>query len=181
VLLLNQKPYGKITVSDIARKAGIARQTFYRNYNKKNDILEQFLSKSVDLKLLTPASGEGSLVLTFDLGYMTSHKDNLRKIALEINIQKLFSLRFREWVNDLIDRYRDKLSAEEFAIYCYRIHYQIVGSLYIFADWFRNDMPLPVEKIGSLLNSVAFPDSSRYKQVPNIIIRIKNSPPGPAM
>jgi AcrR family transcriptional regulator len=33
MLLMDEKPYDKITVSDITEKAGIARQTFYRNYD----------------------------------------------------------------------------------------------------------------------------------------------------
>jgi hypothetical protein len=174
MLLLDQKPYDKITVSGIAKKAGIARQTFYRNYTKKSDIIEHYLSKSVSMGFLPPDGGGSSLVLTFDLGYIISRKDNLMKIVLKINIKNLFSFRFREWANDLIDQYKDKLSDEEYVVYRYRAYYQIVGSMYIIADWLEHDMPLSVEKLSSLLNSFIPPDSSRYKQIPNIIIRLKN-------
>jgi hypothetical protein len=85
----------------------------------------------------------------------------------------LFSFRFRGWAADFIDRYRDKLSAEEYMVYRYRVYYQIVGSAYIFADWLQHDMPLPVEKLNSLLNSFMLPDSLPCKHIPHIIIRLK--------
>jgi AcrR family transcriptional regulator len=174
MLLLNKKPYHKITVSDIAKKAGIARQKFYRNYNKKNDIIEQFLSQSVSLQWSPPESGENGLVLTFDLGYITSHRDDLMKIILNVNIHDLFPFRFREWINDLIDRYSNKLSDEEYLAYRYHVYYQIIGSVYIFGDWFKNDMPLSSEKLSAFLNSFTLPDSLRRKQVPHISIRLQN-------
>jgi AcrR family transcriptional regulator len=178
MLLIEQKPYNKITVSDITRKAGIARQTFYRNYHKKSDIIEQYLSKSINVELFMPEKSEGdekkaTLVLTYDLEYIISHKNDLMKIALKINTENLFASRFREWVDDLIDRYRDNLSAEEYVVYRYRVYQRIVGKAYILADWLKHDMPLSVEKLRSFLNSFTFPDSLQYKHIPHIIIREK--------
>jgi hypothetical protein len=121
------------------------------------------------------------LVLTFDLGYMVSHKENLMKINLKINIENLFSSRFREWANDVIDSYKDELSAEEYVLYRYRVYYQAVGSMYILADWLKNDMPFPVEKLRSFLNSFMLTDSAQDKYAPNIVIRLKdgqNTPVG---
>jgi AcrR family transcriptional regulator len=97
---MDERHYDKITVSDITKKAGIARQTFYRNYNKKNDIIEQYLAESFNMESLLAKNNEGekkkfSLTLTFDLGYMISHKDILLKIMLKINIKNLFSSRFQ--------------------------------------------------------------------------------------
>jgi hypothetical protein len=179
MLLIDQKPYNKITVSDIAKKAGIARQTFYRHYNKKNDIIEQYLVKSFNMELSVSKNSEGdekkpSLVLTFNLGYIIGYKDNLMKIVSRINSENLFSSRIlQERINDLIDRYKDNLSVEEYLIYRYSIYQWIVGSIYVLADWLKNDMPLSIEKLRPLLNSFVLPDSSQYKYVPNIIIRLK--------
>lgn len=52
MLLMDKKPYGNITVSDIAKKAGIARQTFYRNYVDKHDVLYEFFYNMIDADLL---------------------------------------------------------------------------------------------------------------------------------
>ena len=39
LLLMNKYPYGEITVKQILLEARIARMTFYRNYESKDDVL----------------------------------------------------------------------------------------------------------------------------------------------
>lgn len=39
--LMEQMPYSEITVTDIAKRAGVSRMTYYRNYSSKDDILLQ--------------------------------------------------------------------------------------------------------------------------------------------
>lgn len=41
--LMETQTYSTISITDIARKAGLARQTFYRNYSDKDEILYDFL------------------------------------------------------------------------------------------------------------------------------------------
>lgn len=43
--LMEHQVYSDISITDIARRAGLARQTFYRNYQDKDDILFDFLSR----------------------------------------------------------------------------------------------------------------------------------------
>lgn len=46
--LLEEKPFSAITISELTAKAGVSRMTYYRNYNKKEDIFEQYLSDAID-------------------------------------------------------------------------------------------------------------------------------------
>ena len=39
--LMRERPYEKITVSEIVRRAGVSRTAFYRNYTDKEDILHE--------------------------------------------------------------------------------------------------------------------------------------------
>ncbi len=41
VLLCAEKPFEKITVTEIVRKAGVSRTAFYRNYDTKEDVLKE--------------------------------------------------------------------------------------------------------------------------------------------
>lgn len=41
--LLDEKPFHKITVTDIAEQAGFARHTFYNHYETKEDILNHLI------------------------------------------------------------------------------------------------------------------------------------------
>lgn len=40
VLLMQEKPLDEITVSDIARRAGVSRMTYYRHFSTKEELLE---------------------------------------------------------------------------------------------------------------------------------------------
>lgn len=42
--LMNERVYDKITVTDIAEKAGVGRATFYRYFKRKEDIIEFYFS-----------------------------------------------------------------------------------------------------------------------------------------
>lgn len=42
--LLEKKPFSAITVSELTRKAGVSRMTYYRNYSSKEDIFSSFLN-----------------------------------------------------------------------------------------------------------------------------------------
>ncbi len=42
--LLGKKPYDEIKIANITEEAGVARQSFYRNYDSKDDIIYKFVS-----------------------------------------------------------------------------------------------------------------------------------------
>lgn len=44
MLLLEEKSFSEITVSEITKKAGVSRMTFYRNYKVKEDIFSDHLT-----------------------------------------------------------------------------------------------------------------------------------------
>ncbi|HFI0795369.1 TPA: TetR/AcrR family transcriptional regulator [Streptococcus suis] len=44
--LIQQKEYEKITITDIAKRAGVTRISFYRNFESKDDILKQALERA---------------------------------------------------------------------------------------------------------------------------------------
>lgn len=46
-LLIEQKSFLDITISELVKKAGVARSTFYRNYKDKEDIVRVSIRKSI--------------------------------------------------------------------------------------------------------------------------------------
>lgn len=46
--LMGESPYMEITVTDVVKKAGVARASFYRNYNSTNDVLDEIIQKVVN-------------------------------------------------------------------------------------------------------------------------------------
>lgn len=42
IYLMNEKPFEKITITELVRRSGVSRTAFYRNYTSKEDILTEF-------------------------------------------------------------------------------------------------------------------------------------------
>jgi AcrR family transcriptional regulator len=49
LLLMEKKPYAGISISDITRKAGVNRSTYYRNFNSKDDIIKFYFNEGIIL------------------------------------------------------------------------------------------------------------------------------------
>lgn len=46
-LLIEQKPFSEITISELVKKAGVARSTFYRNYECKEDVIRLSIRRTI--------------------------------------------------------------------------------------------------------------------------------------
>lgn len=42
IYLMNEKPFEKITITELVKRSGVSRTAFYRNYASKEDILKEF-------------------------------------------------------------------------------------------------------------------------------------------
>jgi len=178
MLLMDEIPYSKITVSDISEKAGIARTTFYHNYDDKDDVLFEYLAKTINTELLNIEKAknddkQNDIVLMFDYKYMIKYQKNLKKILLITDIENRVTRETLEFPMSLMKHYKKKLSAQEYLICRYKLCYQITGSLRLFFDWFINDMPLPVENIVTMLNAMNVPKTIQYRNIPSIVVRLK--------
>ena len=47
IALMQKKDYDKITVSEIAQKAGVSRMTYYNYFETKEDVLSNYLEEIV--------------------------------------------------------------------------------------------------------------------------------------
>lgn len=177
LILMDEKPYDKITVSDIVKKAGIARQTFYRNYNDKDEVIIEYFgnifnSEMLSVKNVSDKKMHDNIVLTFNVKYMIKHRVNLVKMLSIIGIENMFADRFSKWQDLLFQQFISKLNKEDQLVYQYKIHYQINGIILVIMDWFKNNMPIPIENLVKLLNYFTVDTKANYKDVPNIKIRI---------
>ena len=177
LLLMNEKPYDKITVSDIVKKAGIARQTFYRNYKDKDEVIVQYFANIFNSELLNLENTsikdkQDNMVLTFNIKYMVTHRANLKKLLTIVRIEDLFTDSFNEWQNLLFNQRKNKLNKEVQLVYQYKIYYQITGIIIVIMEWFRNDMPIPIDNLVKLLNFFTVDTKPLYTNIPNIKIKI---------
>jgi AcrR family transcriptional regulator len=176
MLLLDEKPYNKISVQDITQKAGIARQTFYRSYAGKDDAVFEYLSNTLKTEVLKiensgTAGAQNNITLEFNYKYMLEQRGNLKKILSCAGIESRIFTEIHAFALHLIEQYKDGLSAEEYHICRYKLLYQISGCLRVLFDWFLKDMPLSQDKLFSMLNAINVPKATRYRNIPNIVLR----------
>ena len=179
MLLMDEKPYEKITVSDIADKAGIARPTFYRYYNDKDDVIFEYLMNTFNTELLNAEEGnkddgQDTIVLVFDRKYMMKYQKIVKKILTTADIENRIYRELQKYPMTLIEHYKTKLTAADYLICRYKVCYQITGSLRVVFDWFVNDMPTPIENIVTMLNAMNIPETVRYRHIPGILVRLKD-------
>ena len=83
LILMEKKPYEEITITDIAKKAGVSRMSYYRLYKSKDDILEELLER---------AKAIGSIT-RYQFGLMifqtTKENDRLLKAVLKAQLYEL--------------------------------------------------------------------------------------------
>ena len=180
MLLMDEKHYDKITVSDITEKAGIARQTFYRNFKDKDDVIIQYFSnifndEMIRVEKVNEKNKPNNIVLIFNIKYMVKHHANLKRIMHAVDIQNIFSRKLEEWQDLLATQNKIRLNSDIRFIYRYKIYYQITGILSVIMDWFKNDMPISIDDLVRLLYCFTVNTESLYTKVPNIKIQITDS------
>ena len=178
MLLMDEKPYDKITVSDITEKAGIARQTFYRNYNDKDDVVFEYIAKIFSAESFSiekdKKDDKNVIVLMIDYNYMLDNKKILKKILSITDIENRVINEGQKLPMSLMENYKDTLPAEELVICRIKLCYQITGCLRVLFDWFINELPMPVDNIVGMLNVMNVPKTAQYRNIPNILVRLKD-------
>lgn len=77
--LMAQKPFERITVTELCREAGFERMTFYRHFDDKNDIIQYYLDQQMMLliaKLPSQSTLYHNICALFEWAY--SERRNLR-------------------------------------------------------------------------------------------------------
>jgi len=101
IALMEQKEYKYITVTDIARKSGVSRMTYYRTYSSKEDILVQHFRK-IAKQMVTRAEGDVSQALAGFYTYFQKY-DNLTAIFAQSDLMHLVVESFSEFTDFLYD------------------------------------------------------------------------------
>jgi hypothetical protein len=156
--LMDEKPYSEITVSDIVEKAGIARQTFYRSYDNKDDVILQFFDKLFNPRLVTIENifcegGRGMVETTLPLGQIIKYAGVLKKI-LNTDAEHLCYTTSKKWDTFITGLYAEKMPKDKQIIFGYLVKYQNYGAMLLIIDWIKNDMPVPPETIIGLIRQM---------------------------
>ncbi|AKG35565.1 TetR/AcrR family transcriptional regulator [Paenibacillus durus] len=176
LILLETTPYDQIKITSITKKAGVARQTFYRNYKSKDDIIIQYLNDIFKERLTIIKKWQGNnqneVLTNLLFAHLKKHRDPILKIIKAVPDYLLFE-RIEEFIKFLVHLYNkedtgaaDKLNELHFK---YSIKYQIAGGFTIIVDWLKNDMPLSFEELRQIMSEFGKSFIEQGIYVPDIL------------
>lgn len=145
ILLMQKKEFSNITVTEIVKKAGVSRTAYYRNYQSKEDVLNNLLSEVV-FNIYKPIKNK----LDIDDEYEDWHS-MFRDIVPFANMAKLlFKAHFGEDIengiyNMLIAEYTNPTASEK---YIERFWSGAVCS--IIKQWVMDDMAVSPEDMAAI-------------------------------
>jgi AcrR family transcriptional regulator len=156
-----QKGFSTLTVSDITKQAGINRATFYRHYQDKFDLLNQY-AQTVYEMLDTPLEAKPrksiktnanqvfpGLVKIFE--HIRNHAKFYR-VMLGKNGDPVFTEKIRQYIQKRIRRslpvglQNDKMSVDLY------VSYSSSASVGAVLWWLEHDMPYSSEEMATLLH-----------------------------
>lgn len=144
IQLMKEKSFQQISITDIAKKAGVSRNAYYRNYSSKEDILSKYLQNILTqmsdiLKKYNPLTEtkESWLSLLKAIEYFYTQF----KLLLDAGYGERIRYEFQKGINQSI--------SPNSALYYSNCYWS--GALCnIIFEWIRNDMNLSIDEIAEI-------------------------------
>lgn len=150
--LMNNTPLDKITVKDIVEGCGLTRQTFYRNFQDKYDLVNWYFEKLAEKSFKKMGSE------------LTLREGLIKKLSFIQEEHVFFSQAFQSHDHNSLIAYdydsifefyenviRKKTGGPLSEDICFLLEMYCQGSVNMTVDWVTGGMKLPVEKIVDLL------------------------------
>ena len=144
LILMKQKPFAQINITEIVQKAGVGRVTFYRNYSSKEDVLVFTLNEAATQWWNTfQADGRYDYVEA-----LFAHCMTVRNIALLLYEHRLMHLLFQN-VSDMLGPKEGDSELLAYQKSC------LAGCVFgVLNEWVRNGMTDSPEKMSMLLRNI---------------------------
>lgn len=150
--LIKVVPLDKIAVTDIVTRSGMTRQTFYRYFKDKYDLVNWYFEKLVLQSFRQMGNGcslQEALQLKF--AFINSEHSFFKEAFKSNDYNNLVNYDFNciyEFYKGIIEKNLNHNVDDDLdfllKMYC-------KGSIDMTVDWVLNDMPISIEKIVSLL------------------------------
>lgn len=114
IILMKEKPFSEISITEIVKKAGVSRTAYYRNYKSKEDILQNLVSDIV-IKITTSMTKHNTSLEMYDfwLEMFSSAKEysDIFNILFDANMgEAIFNQMNSLIINDISSNIQDKYS-----------------------------------------------------------------------
>lgn len=140
--LLYEKPYKKITVSDVTAEAGVNRMTFYYHFKDIDDLVFKKIEETfLEICKKSVVSGDCSSAYLNVYLMVARHRELAKKIYPEFDIHRLVSflspLAFKLASYSVKIKAGNRIASEMKDIVIHSVACCMIGS---FIDWLNSDM-----------------------------------------
>ena len=156
--LLEKKELKKITISELVERAGVSRAAFYRNYNSKEQILEEIFKNTVQgiTDKLEEFNFKTEMYQIWLFLFKEAKKEaRVISLAIDYNFEKLLT----QAVFDFLEK-RNRNAKKMTNSYMNSFWSSAVVS--VLSKWIKDGMKVPAEKIASL-GLPLFPQKKKIK------------------
>ncbi len=136
VLLMKNTPFDKITMEQVAKKAGVSRRTIYRYFDNKGQILDRVFSKIVknyEIKIKDDLNSSDNVILT-SFKFILDNSD-VFILAYKNNLLDNITMAIKEVVKEAVLSYNEKAKSwSEKYFNCY-ISFTTGGIYRLLYEW----------------------------------------------
>lgn len=147
ILLLEEKAYDNISITDISDKAGVSRMTYYRNYNDKDDILVDYFLELGSYFIKEHLVGQNLTLHSVVEKAATFFKANLALINAISKAELLYKL--LEKLVEELKRWIPEVKASTFSKYSSSFY--VGGIIATFRFWCASGMNESPDEIADMI------------------------------
>ncbi len=142
--LLGKKPYDEIKIANITDEAGVARQSFYRNFDSKDDILRKYIEDMVEEYIVAlqkeckEKGFDAAALYRLFFSMMQQNREELLTMK-NASLMQIFYWAVSCYAKDAEDHI--PMEADS------RVKYQLGGIVTLAVDWINSGMTLSAEEM----------------------------------
>ena len=156
VSIMQQKPYDKISVSDITKKAGVSRMTYYNYYETKDELVKDYIEEITSLYLEeeknTRKVSEKNKIMDYDhILFLIKFFDRYGEFFVTLANAGMYSViidaanLFME--KEYKDIYSESGSSESMNKKRYELYFYSGAMVNVFLQWQKNSKNITPEEL----------------------------------
>ena len=164
VSLMQENPYKKVKIQDIAKRAKLARQTFYLHYQTKDDVLLEYINdvfetfyQEIEQHII--ASPEPDPIVSWHLFKQWQMHEPFARLVIEADIENLVIKSFKNYIARVMGLYirNHEVKLKDPEALAFLVDYLAGASWMMLQRWVQQDFKYPLEKIASLYSEITQP------------------------
>lgn len=143
-LLMKEKQYDKINVTDIAKKAGIGRVTFYRHFTSKDDVIVKYFQKETASLISFIPKSQKTKDDYYEVIFTVFHFLREKKDVIQLIINAGLEMLYLDFLNEqFLLRFERSAAVEK----SYSAYYAAGCLFNVSLQWIKNDCRESVKHI----------------------------------